>query len=98
MLGDARSASQSLRGRIDCAFESGYQALLAVLGDEERRSNDHPDAMLIVRACARLDLETEMALRLAKARYYPAEHSEFEHVLRWAEQVRARAKLYLERD
>jgi hypothetical protein len=94
-LRDAHSDAQSLRGRIDCAFESGYLALLAVLADDER-PDEHPSIEAVERACARLDLEAETAVRLAKARYYPAERDDLTAVLAWAESVRARAKQYLE--
>jgi hypothetical protein len=95
-LQDAKSGTGSLRGRIDCAFESGYLALLGVLTDDERPRDEHPSINAIEQACARLDLEAEQGVVLARARYYPAERDNLEEVLAWAESVRARAKQYLE--
>jgi hypothetical protein len=94
-LADSRLPIQAARHRIDCAFESGYQALLAALPRDERESEEHPDVRLVERACALLDLETETAVRLSKARYYPADRGDLERVLAWAENVRARARQYL---
>jgi hypothetical protein len=146
-LQDAHSDAQSMRGRIDCAFEAGYLALLAVLTDDERPTDEHPSVEAIARAYARLERDiapdvrlagahyralragfngdereqavrdararylsllgglpddarlefnVDTAVRLARARYYPAERNDLEAVLAWAEHVRARAKQYLE--
>ncbi len=95
-LGDARGPVQSDRGRVDCAFDSGYHALLAVLTKDERPREDPPSVEAVRLACRRLDLEPEVGMRLAQQRYSAGERDGLEKVLEWAEQVRARAKHYLE--
>jgi hypothetical protein len=97
-MGDARGPIQSDRGRVDCAFDSGYHALLAVLTKDERPREDAPSVDAVRLACKRLDLEPEAGMRLAQQRYSADERATLEQVLEWAEQVRARAKLYLEID
>jgi hypothetical protein len=145
-LRDARDEQNSMRGRIDLAWESGYLALLAVLPDGELPT-EHPSYDAIARAYAILEAgrepdvrlagglyrasaaaftgddreqavraararyqaligclsdderrvdSVENAMRLARERYYPAEHNSRETVLEWAEHVRARVRAYLE--
>jgi hypothetical protein len=91
-LHDAQSDAQSLRGRIDSAFESGYMALLAVLDDDERVMEDHPSVKAIGMACARLHLNPALSMALARRRYSPTERSDLAAVLKWAESIRARAR------
>jgi len=93
---DARGPIQSDRGRLDCAFDSGYHAMLAVLTEAERRRGDDPSVEAVRLACARLELDVETGVRRAHQRYSPEERDNLDTVLTWAETVRVRAKQYLE--
>ena len=68
-LRDAHSEQQSMRGRIDCAFEAGYLALLAVLPEDELPREEHPSVDAIARAYARFERDLAPDVREADARY-----------------------------
>ncbi len=65
---DAQSDAQSMRGRVDCAFEAGYTALLAVLPESEHPS-EHPSFDAIIRAYEILCGGQGPDVRMAGERY-----------------------------
>ena len=95
-IADARGPIQSERGRVDCAFDSGYHALLAVLTRDERPREDPPSVNAVQLACTRLGVDVETGVRLAQQRYSADERDGLAAVMVWAEQVRARAKQFVE--
>ena len=95
-LEDARGPIQAERHRVDCAFDSAYHALLAVLTEAERPREDKRRVEVVRLACTRLDLDVETGLRQAQQRYSPDDRDDLACVLAWTELVRARAKQFIE--
>jgi hypothetical protein len=87
---DARSDAQSTRGRIDCAFESGYFAMLSLFTPEERKSVEHPSLELLDEAARRLNIDPEPGILLGRTRYAAndEERLSLEEALSWANAVR----------
>ena len=94
-LADANGPIQSPRGRVDCAFDAGYHALLAVLKESERPQGQ-PTAEAVRLACTWLKLDAEVGVLRAQRRYSATERDDLAVVLSWAEDVRARAKQFIE--
>jgi hypothetical protein len=86
---DAQSSAQSLHGRVDCAVDSGYFALLSVLSAVERDRPDHPIEAVLSEAARRLSLDMQTGHRLLSARYaVDDERPSLEEAMAWAESVR----------
>lgn len=89
-LRDAQAAVQSERGRVDCAFEAGYAALLSVLTPEQRADVEHPSAELLVKAARIAGVDAVPGLAALRKRYAPdSQRQSLHEVLSWAKRVRA---------
>ena len=93
-LEDAVYEGQSMHGRISCAFESGYLAVLRCLGPDAQHRYEHPDIGAL-RALGRLcNVDVGLALKFLAHRYagdteqLPA----LPAMLFWAQKMRVLAK------
>jgi hypothetical protein len=89
-LKDALGEAQSQRGRVDCAFEAGYAALLSVLSPPERDVPEHPSENAASLAAQRLGIDASQVAQLVRNRYSADEPPGLADALAWAETVRTR--------
>lgn len=91
-LQDALSEAQSERGRVDCAVDAAYAALLGVLTSTERDVLDHPNPEVAVLAARRLGVDEAQVAHMVGTRYSVDERPELKVVLAWAEGIRTRVR------
>lgn len=96
-LRDALNDIQSERGRVDCAIDSGYAALLSVLTPAERCVADHPNLGAASIAAKRLGIDEAEVARLLHSRYSLEGRPELVGALTWAEDVRASTRIFQKR-
>jgi hypothetical protein len=88
-FGDAQCSAQSQRGKIDCAVDSGYFALLSVLSPGERDRSDHPNEDVLSAAARRLNIDAQAGHRLLSARWaVDDQRPSLVEAMAWAESVR----------
>ena len=92
-LKDAAYEGQSMHGRISCAFESGYLAVLRCLGPDPQHRYEHPDIRALHALGGKCDADVGLAVKFLTYRYDsdPEQLPALPAMLLWAQKMRGLA-------